>query len=92
MQLNTLYHYRFRSGTETIRIDYFLTADELNDQVNIEGNIWLVISLEAGHQQKFLVSKPSSILHQPKEIIELIIQRETLSYIQQCEMISANTL
>jgi|GEM_PF-1437250 len=86
MQLNTLYQYCFRTGTETFRIDYFLTAEELNGQVNIAGNIWLVVSLEMGDKQKFLVSKPSSILHQPKEIIELIIQRETLSYLQHCEL------
>ncbi len=91
MQLNTLYQYCFHSGTETFRIDYFLTADELSDQVNIAGNIWLVISIEVGEKQNFLVSKPSSILHQPKEIIELIIQRETLSYLQQCEMITVNS-
>ena len=84
MQLNTLYQYIFRSDTETFRIDYFLTTDTFSDQSNSEGNVWLVISLEGEVKQKFLVSKPSSILHQPKEIIEVIIQRETNNYLQHC--------
>jgi hypothetical protein len=84
MQLNTLYQYFFRSNTETFRIDYFLTTDTLSDQVNSEGNVWLVISLEGEDKQKFVVSKPASILHQPREIIEVIIQRETVSYLHQC--------
>jgi hypothetical protein len=85
MQLNTLYQYFFRSGTESFRIDYFLTTDTLSDQVNSDGNVWLVISLEGEDKQKFLVSKPLSIIHQPKEIIEVIIQRETVSYMRHAE-------
>jgi len=85
MQLNTLYQYFFRSHTECFRIDYFLTSDNLSDRVNSEGNVWLVISLEREDKQKFLVSKPSSIIHQPKEIVEVIIQRETVYYMQHAE-------
>ena len=84
MQLNTLYQFFFRSNSETSRIDYFLTTDTLSDQVNSDGNVWLVISLEGEDQQRFVVSKPASILHQPKEIIEVIIQREIVKYLQHC--------
>ena len=81
MQINTLYKYIFHSDTEACRIDYFLTNDSLSEQHSNEGNIWLVISLEGDENQKFIVSKPSSILLQPREIVEVIIQRETINYL-----------
>jgi hypothetical protein len=82
MQLNTLYQYFFHSNAEACRIDYFLTNDSLSEEPCNEGNVWLVISIEGDQNQKFIVSKPSSILIQPREIVEVIIQRETINYLQ----------
>jgi hypothetical protein len=85
MQLNTLYQYLFHSDAEPCRIDYFLTTDSLSEQHNNDGNVWLVISIEGDANQKFIVSKPSSILLQPREIVEVIIQRETINYLQHAD-------
>jgi hypothetical protein len=62
-----------------------LTNDSLSEEQCNEGNVWLVISLEGDVNQKFIVSKPSSILLQPREIVEVIIQRETINYLQHAD-------
>jgi hypothetical protein len=62
-----------------------LTNDSLSEQHSNDGNVWLVISIEGDANQKFIVSKPSSILLQPREIVEVIIQRETINYLQHAD-------
>jgi hypothetical protein len=84
MELNTLYQYSFKKGAVVYDLEYFLTTDEITTQSCGEGNLWLVVSIEGADKHRFCLSKSSRIAKQPKEIIEIIIRRETLAYLHDC--------
>ena len=47
------------------------------------GCLWLVVSVAGEENIKFHLSKSLVILKQPKEIVEVIVQRETWHFLQQ---------
>jgi len=77
MQLNTVYELRFEKG-QVYQVNYYLTTDVLTDETLAADSLWLVISIDGNEDETFYLSKPASILKQPKEVIEIIVQRETI--------------
>lgn len=72
-QLNELFSFSFEKSSDTITAEYFFTPESLQGQKATKGVVWLAIKTE---QFTIKVLKPESILKQPKEIIEKIVQRE----------------
>lgn len=83
MKLNTLYHCCFKKGADVYQVEYFLTTGAIDNETTSKGCLWLVISVEGEENIKFHLSKSLAILKQPKEIIEVVVQRETGHFLQQ---------
>jgi hypothetical protein len=84
MELNTLHQYCFKKGTVVYNVDYFLTTDTITAQSLHERNLWLVVAIAGEDKHRFCLSKPVDLAKQPKEIIEIIVRRETLAHLHDC--------
>jgi hypothetical protein len=84
MELNTLQQYSFKKGAVVYEVEYFLTTDEITAQRCGEGNLWLVVAIAGEDKNRFCLSKSVRMARQPKEIIEIIVRRETLAYLYDC--------
>ena len=82
MQLNTLCQFSFHKDGEFYSTEYFVTTDSMDNQTLPKGSVWIVVAVEGEERQIFHQSKPSGILKQPREIIEIIIQREVVRFMQ----------
>lgn len=83
VKLNTLYHCCFKNGADVYQVEYSLTTGAIGNETTSEGHLWLVVSVEGEENIKFHLSKSRTILKQPKEIIEVIVQREAGRFLQQ---------
>ena len=83
MKLNTLYHCCFKKGADVYQVEYSLTTGAIDNETTSKGHLWLVISVEGEENIKFHLSKSLTILKQPKEIVEVIVQRERWQFLQQ---------
>ena len=82
MQVNTLYPYAFHKEGELYTTEYFMTTDSIDNQLPAKGSVWIVVAVEGEERHVFHLPKPSGILKQPREIIEIIIQREVMRFLQ----------
>ncbi|MGZ3838179.1 MAG: hypothetical protein ACXVMS_05865 [Flavisolibacter sp.] len=82
MELNTLQHCRFQYGNLEFLVEYFLTADLIEEDLVAPGLVALVVSWGKEENQKHCVTKSVALLRQPKDIIEIIVQREVLHLVQ----------
>ncbi len=83
MQLNTLHPYRFDKEEENFFVRYSLSFESPLDQRPAPlGNVWLIITIDGITERSLQLSKPFSLLRQPKEIVEIVVQREAWHYIQ----------
>lgn len=82
MEVETIHQYCFKRGSETCSVEFFLSTKAMGHQINEPGKIWLFISVKGNEEHKFCLPKSIDILRQPKEIVRVIVKRETLHYLQ----------
>lgn len=79
MELNTPKQCHFDNGSHSFEIDYFLTRDNIGGDSPLPEQVRLVLSVQGS--QKHYITKSVSIMKQPEEVIEIIVRREALAFL-----------
>jgi len=81
MVLNLPKKFSFSDNAKAYAIDYFLTRNAVDNEPATAGNIWLVldVSVNERHNTKYKLVKPTSFLYQSNDVIEKIVQDDTLA-------------
>ena len=80
MTLHQVYSHSFFIEQEAFCSDYFFTNDIIGEPL-ARNRIWLVILIRNIEDGSFHLDKLLSILKQPMEVVEKIVQREALHFL-----------
>src|SRR5215218_1206209 len=81
MVLNLSKTFSFSDNAKAYAVDYFVTRNAVDNEPATAGNIWLVldVSVNERHNTKYKLVKPTSFLYQSNDMIEKIVQDDTLA-------------
>jgi len=81
MVLNLPKKFSFSDNAKAYAVDYFVTRNAVDNEPATAGNLWLVldVSVDELNKTKYKLVKPTSFLYQSNDLIEKIVQDDTLA-------------